>query len=105
MAQSTPAEEKLWTRIRNRRLGDAKFRRQYAIERFIVDFICLENRLIIEVDGDIHEQQQDYDEVRQAFLESLGFKVIRFANGEVLGQLEGVAQAIGEALNLRRDVQ
>ena len=94
----TPAEHALWQRVRNRRVGGAKFRRQYAIERFIVDFVCLEHRLIIEVDGDIHEQQQEYDAVRQAFLEAQGFRVIRFTNAEVMRSPDGVVEIIGEAL-------
>jgi 5-methyltetrahydrofolate--homocysteine methyltransferase len=61
-----------------------KFRRQFAIERFIVDFVCLDYRLIIEVDGSIHDQQQEYDELRQLFLESIDFQVLRFSNDAVL---------------------
>lgn len=96
--EPTPAENALWQRIRNRRVAGAKFRRQYAIERFIVDFVCLEHRLIIEVDGSIHEQQQEYDAVRQAFLEAQGFRVLRFTNGEVLQALDAVVEVIGEGL-------
>jgi very-short-patch-repair endonuclease len=94
----TPAENALWQRLRNRRLAGAKFRRQYTIERFIVDFVCLEQRLIIEVDGNIHEQQQEYDAVRQAFLEAQGFRVLRFTNGDVLQSPDAVLEVIGEAL-------
>ncbi len=100
--EPTSAEQKLWNRIRNRQIGTAKFRRQYTIDRFIVDFVCLEHRLIIEVDGDIHDQQQEHDAVRQEFLESLGFRMIRFSNGDVLGSLEAVAEAIGNALESSR---
>jgi very-short-patch-repair endonuclease len=96
--EPTPAEDALWQRVRNRRVGGAKFRRQYAIERFIVDFVCLEQRLIIEVDGGIHEQQQEYDAIRQAFLEAQGFRVLRFSNGDVLQFPDAVAEAIGDAL-------
>ena len=98
--EPTPAEAALWQRIRNRRLGGAKFRRQHTIANFIVDFICIERSLIIEVDGEIHDQpeQQVYDAERQAFLESLGFRVLRFTNTEVLQSLEEVAQKIAKAL-------
>ena len=96
--EPTPAEDALWQRLRNRRVAGAKFRRQYSIERFIVDFVCLERRLIIEVDGAVHEQQQDYDAVRQAFLEAQGFCLLRFSNGEVLQSLDAVVEAIGEKL-------
>lgn len=95
----TPAEDALWQCLRNRRLHGAKFRRQYAIERFIVDFICLEHRLIIEVDGTIHDVQQDYDAVRQTFLEAQGFRVVRFTNDDVLHSLDAVVKAIGAAIH------
>ena len=95
--EPTPAEQRLWERIRNRQIGGAKFRRQYAVGRYIVDFVCLEQRLIIEVDGGIHDRQQDYDEARQSRLESTGFRVIRFSNGEIMDALEGGAAAIARA--------
>ncbi len=96
--EPTPAESALWERLRNRRIARAKFRRQYAIERFIVDFVCLELRLIIEVDGDIHALQTEYDAARQSFLESQGFCVLRFNNGDVLQSLDAVVTVIGETL-------
>jgi very-short-patch-repair endonuclease len=98
----TPAEELLWERLRNRRLNQLKFRRQFAIERFIVDFVCLEHRLIIEVDGSIHDQQQEYDELRQLFLESIGFRVLRFSNDAVLHATEAVVEVIGEWIASQR---
>jgi very-short-patch-repair endonuclease len=96
----TPAENVLWQRLRNRRIGGAKFRRQHAIEGFIVDFVSIEYRLIIEVDGDIQEQaeQQAYDAQRQAFLEAQGFRVLRFNNGDMLQSTDAVVQMIGDAL-------
>jgi very-short-patch-repair endonuclease len=97
----TIGEERLWLRLRNRRLHHAKFRRQHAIDRFIVDFYCAEARLIVEVDGVIHDYTQDEDAIRQEFLESLGLKVIRFTNGEVLQSLNGVVERIGEVLEER----
>jgi very-short-patch-repair endonuclease len=96
--EPTPAEHQLWQNLRGRRLNGAKFRRQYSIERFIVDFICLEHRLIIEVDGSIHDEQQEYDQIRQEFLERAGFKVLRFTNGDVFQRLNGVLEVIGEAI-------
>jgi very-short-patch-repair endonuclease len=100
--QPTAAEDTLWQRIRNRRLSEAKFRRQHTVEGFVVDFICIDQKLIIEVDGEIHKQadQQDYDIERQAILEARGFRVLRFSNHEVLQSLEAVAQTIAENLTL-----
>ncbi|MBP8973052.1 MAG: endonuclease domain-containing protein [Anaerolineae bacterium] len=95
----TLAEEVLWQQLRNRRVQGAKFRRQYAIERFIVDFVCLERQLVIEVDGNIHKRQQEVDAIRQEFLEAQGFQVLRFANDEVLQSLDSVLNVIHETLS------
>ena len=94
----TPAEERLWQRLRGRRLNGFKFRRQHAIERFIVDFYCAEARLIVEVAGTIREYTPDEDAVRQEFLEAMGFRVVRFSNGEVIQSLEAVTERIGTIL-------
>ena len=94
----TPAENKLWQRLRNRRALGAKFRRQHAIERFIVDFYCADARLIVEVDGAIHDYIPEEDAIRQEFLESLGFRVIRFSNGEVFHMLDAVVERIGDMI-------
>jgi very-short-patch-repair endonuclease len=82
----TPAERALWEAIRGRRCGGLRFLRQYAIGSYIVDFYCHMNRLIIEVDGSIHEEEDiwAYDVMRQQVLEDLGFAVIRFRNEDVL---------------------
>jgi leucyl-tRNA synthetase len=98
--EPTPAEAVLWERIRNRRIGNARFRRQHTVEGFIVDFVCLESSLVIEVDGDIHDQpdQKAYDHERQLFLEARGFRVLRFSNADVTHALDAVADVIGEAL-------
>jgi very-short-patch-repair endonuclease len=98
----TPAEDAVWQRVRNRQIAGAKFRRQYTIERFVVDFVCLERRLIIEVDGEIHQYQQGEDEIRQAFLESQGFRVVRFRNEDVMGQIEDVVGQIESELRARK---
>lgn len=99
--EPTPAEEALWQRLRGRRLNQAKFRRQHAIASFIVDFVCIEARLIVEVDGIIHESpdHQAYDESRQRMLENMGYQLLRFSYGEVLQQMEGVLAAIGATLD------
>ncbi len=89
----TPAESKLWVRLRNRQLG-YKFRRQYTIGRFIADFYCAECGLVIELDGDSHSEQVDYDQNRTEWLTQRGYRVIRFSNAEVHGQLDAVLEAI-----------
>ncbi|MGE6170711.1 endonuclease domain-containing protein [Aeromonas media] len=90
--EATLAEQKLWFLLRNRRFEGLKFRRQFPIGPYIVDFICLEQRLVIEVDGSQHNQPegQQQDEVRTAYLNGEGFRVIRVWNNEVLGQMDGV---------------
>jgi len=89
----TEAEEKLWEALRNHAIG-SRFRRQHAIGSFIVDFVCIDKKLIIEVDGPIHEQQKREDEERTSFLNSEGFQVMRFANHEVLNDLQTVLEKI-----------
>ncbi|MFN8450920.1 MAG: endonuclease domain-containing protein [Anaerolineae bacterium] len=94
----TPAERKLWAYLRSRAVLDYKFRRQHSIDRFVVDFVCLEAALIIEVDGGVHQYTADEDAIRQEFLESLGFRVLRFTNEQVLREIEEVLKQIGETL-------
>jgi len=95
--QPTPAEDYLWQQIRREQLG-AKFRRQFVIERFIVDFYCPEAHLVIEVDGGIHQYTEVADAVRQEFLESQGLRVLRFSNDAVLDKIANVIQQIRAAL-------
>ncbi len=90
----TPAEQKLWSRLRNRQLNGFKFRRQHPIEKFIIDFYCDEAKLCIEIDGDSHAEQIEYDQARTAYLNELGYSVIRFTNREVFNQYEAVLQHI-----------
>jgi very-short-patch-repair endonuclease len=95
----TPLEQRLWYELRAKRFEGAKFRRQVVIGRYIVDFACrIPRMLIIEVDGDTHAFQKAYDVNRTAFLESKGYRVLRFTNHEVGTNLEGVLMAISEAL-------
>ena len=96
--EPTPAEDALWQRLRRNQLNGFHFRRQVAIERFIVDFICLKAHLIIEVDGSIHDHQQEYDEIRQDFLEAQGYRVIRFSNEQVLRGIDFVLGEIASVL-------
>ncbi len=89
----TPAEAKLWERLRNQQLG-AIFRRQQAIGNFVVDFCCLPAKLIIEVDGDSHTERPNYDATRTRWLERNGWRVMRFTNAQVHEQLDEVMKAI-----------
>lgn len=92
----TPWESKLWQVLRNRNIEGLKFRRQFKIGNYVVDFVCLSKKLVIELDGGHHSEsrQKKKDEIRQKYIESQGFKVLRFWNNEVLENLEGVVQKI-----------
>ncbi|MSR58593.1 MAG: endonuclease domain-containing protein [Planctomycetaceae bacterium] len=90
--EATIPERALWDRISNRRLDGCRFRRQVSLGDYIVDFVCHERRLIIEVDGAFHQQQQEKDASRTAWLESQGYRVLRYWNGEVLENMEGVIE-------------
>lgn len=79
----TYGEKIAWIILRKKGLG-VKFRRQHIMENFIVDFVCLEIQLVIEVDGDIHDETKEYDEWRSGILESIGFKVVRISNDELM---------------------
>jgi very-short-patch-repair endonuclease len=91
----TPAEAKVWARVRNRQLG-FKIRRQHPIGRFIADFCCPETKLVIEIDGDTHTDpdQAEYDAARTEWLEAEGYRVIRFNNHDVHHNLDAVLEAI-----------
>ena len=93
----TPAECKLWARLRNNQLG-VTFRRQHAIGNYIPDFVCIKKKLIIELDGGQHLEQEEYDQKRTKYLEEQGYKVVRFWNKDVLNDIEGVILFIIEAL-------
>ena len=92
--EATEAERVLWGALRNRQLDGHKFRRQTPIGPFIVDFVCMERRLIVEVDGGQHDERREYDEERSAALMSEGFRVVRYWNSEVLSDVEAVADSI-----------
>ena len=92
--EQTPAEALLWQHLRAHRMLDLHFRRQHPIDRFIVDFCCLPRRLVIEIDGSIHEQQQAYDAERTVALEALGYRVLRWTNDQIENDLESVLAAI-----------
>ncbi len=99
---STSAERKLWSYIRNRKLCDAKFRRQAPIGPFIVDFFSPECKLIVELDGGHHQTRVDSDDLRTAWLEYRDYRVIRIWNDQVLRDIEAVLTLISEAIEKRR---
>ena len=99
--EMTDAERLLWRHLRRKQLGYG-FRRQMPFGRYIVDFVCFDRRLIIEVDGEHHADQVAYDTARTQWLESYGFRVLRFWNSEVLRQTQGVIEAIVQALRPTR---
>ena len=96
--QSTDAEKALWRLLRNRQLGGHKFRRQAPLGRYIVDFLCFERKLVVEIDGGQHQVRAAADRERTKWLESQGYRVIRFWNNEVLVETDAVREAILAAL-------
>ena len=98
----TEAEDRLWQELRNRKIKGYKFRRQHPINGFIPDFVCLEKKLIVEVDGDHHdeEEQKNYDAIRTKWLASGNYKMLRFTNEEVLKKNNWVIEEIGNNLVL-----
>ncbi len=92
--EQTDAEAALWKLLRSRQFDNYKFRRQHVIGRFIVDFCCLNPRLVIELDGGQHKDNKSYDKRRSEFLEQEGFKVIRFWDNQVLTEMESVVERI-----------
>ncbi len=90
----TPAETTLWKALRNRQLSGLKFRRQHPVGRFIADFYCPSCKLVVEIDGGIHEQQKEYDQARTDQFEAYGYQLLRFTNEEVLTNLTQVLEII-----------
>ncbi len=94
----TDAEQKLWQKLRNKQIYGNKFRRQFVLGNYIVDFICLDKRLIIEVDGGQHMENVSYDSQRDEWLKNQNFKVLRFWNNQVLGEINSVLDVIVKKL-------
>ena len=97
----TPAELRLWDRLRKKQLLGLKFRPQHPVHHFILDFYCYSQHLVIELDGSIHDQQQDYDQARAEWLTQRDFKVIRFSNEAIFNDIEGVLQKISQACTIQ----
>jgi len=98
--RQTKAEKTLWARLRNRQLDGVKFRRQQPIGHYIVDFASFENRVVVEIDGGQHNEREmeEKDEARILWLSKEGYRVLRFWNNEVLGNINGVLEVIRTAL-------
>jgi len=96
----TDAEQKLWQKLRNKQIDGNKFRRQFVLGNYIVDFICLDKRLIVEVDGGQHMDNVDYDSQRDEWLKNQNFKVLRFWNNQVLNEIDSVLEVIVKNLEL-----
>lgn len=101
----TKAEKLIWEKLRDRQLENCKFRRQYSVDKFVIDFYSPELRLAIEIDGESHFENGavEYDKARQEFIESAGIKFIRFTNNDVYGNLFGVLESIGEKIRELRE--
>ena len=96
---STDAENWLWRQLRAKRFGNHKFKRQQPLGKFIVDFVCFDAKLVIELDGGQHAEQAVEDAARVAWLERQGFHVLRFWNNELMTNLEGVLAQILKKLS------
>lgn len=94
----TDAENRLWRCLRGRQLSGFKFRRQEIIGPYIVDFVCIEAKLVIEVDGGQHMDQRRQDAQRSEYLGAVGYSVLRFWNNQVLGDIDGTLQEIHRVL-------
>jgi len=92
--EMTPAEKLLWSHLRDKQLHGLKFRRQHPLGPFVADFYCAAHRLVVEIDGDIHDLQPERDAARTEQFEQYGYRVIRFRNERVLNNIEDVLTAI-----------
>ena len=96
----TAPELVFWTAIRERKLKGYKFRRQYSVERYVIDFYCTKVRLGIEIDGSSHfnQNQKQYDNLRSEYIHSLGIKILRYTNDEIMKNLSGVLEHVSSHL-------
>ena len=97
----TAAESFLWNQIRAKRFFELKFKRQYSVGRYVIDFFCPENNIAIEIDGGQHADNIDYDNERTEYLNALGIKVLRFWNNDVLNNLDGVLEILRREIYLK----
>ena len=97
----THSEKLLWEKLKGKQICGIRFRRQHPIDLFIVDFYCHAAKLVVEIDGEIHDQQTEYDDGRSAEMEKFGIKVIRFTNKEVEENIDHVIDSIKHVVNER----
>ncbi len=90
----TEAEKLLWSKIRKRQLMGLKFQRQFELGTYIVDFVCRDLKIILELDGGQHNLNQEYDQKRTEYLERLGYKVLRYWNNDVMENIDGILEDI-----------
>lgn len=100
--EQTPQESKFWSIVRNHKFYSLEFRRQYPMGDYIVDFICREKKIIIELDGGQHNELEnvEYDKQRSLYLEKRGYKVIRFWNNDIDDNIEGVYEILKNSCNI-----
>jgi very-short-patch-repair endonuclease len=96
----TDVERILWQALRAKQIGGHRFRRQHPIGKYIVDFACIGQQLVIELDGGQHQVQFEYDEHRTGYLSQHGWQVLRFWNNDVLNNLDGVLTVIAESVDI-----
>jgi len=96
----TDAENLLWQRLRYKQLNGHRFRRQHPIEEYIADFVCVEQKVVIELDGGQHQEQAAYDHQRTVVMQARGWRVLRFWNNDVLSNIEGVLSEIADELEV-----
>lgn len=96
----TPSERLFWSKVANRSFFGLKFRKQHGVGDYIVDFYCSEKNLIIEIDGDSHALNQEYDTERTSYISGLGYSVVRYTNRDVLYNIDGVMEDLARKLYL-----
>jgi very-short-patch-repair endonuclease len=97
--QATVFERRLWRHLRGQQLEGCRFRRQHPIGRYIVDFVCLERKLVVELDGQQHSGPEGYDGKRDTWLRVQGYEVLRFSNRQLMDELENVLLTIAARLH------
>jgi len=100
--RTTDAEKLMWSKLRDRRLDGVKFKRQKPIAGYIVDFVALDLKLVVEIDGGQHAVRAAADTARTRVLEEAGYHVVRFWNHDVLGNIDGILEALVQELNISR---